>query len=167
MSKTIDANNEKVTLADVAKPVPNPEAKRVLQKALDKSMEVQRVMTDANSESELSKQVHEVLVRTAFHFETNGYKYEDLQTSGRIREFTEEIMAIVEAWQHQQLEAKVADAQVKELEWAMYSIGDLHMERIGSSDFDNATSRVEADRRQHHKIIEDRIAHLTNNKKET
>jgi hypothetical protein len=90
--------------------------------------------TDTNSESELSRQVHEVVVRTAFHFESNGYKYEDLRTSWRIREFTEEIMAIVEAWHHQQLEAKVAELRqslVQEI--AEQGPKDKSLLKLGSS----------------------------------
>jgi hypothetical protein len=55
---------------------------------------------------------------------------------------------------------EVAKAKVEVLQWAAYAIGDLHMERIGNSDFDLATARVEAYRQHHHSIIQARIAHL-------
>ncbi|HEU5187940.1 MAG TPA: hypothetical protein VFT87_05575 [Candidatus Saccharimonadales bacterium] len=67
-----------------------------------------------------------------------------------------DVMKLVGSWHTKHR----LESRIKELEWAMYTIGDLHMERIGSADFDLATSRVESDRQQRHKIIEDRIANL-------
>lgn len=66
-----------------------------------------------------------------------------------------------------EIQRLVVEARIKELQWAMYTIGDLHMERVGRPEDDFATNRVEHDRRQHHRIIKERIDQLTqSNQKE-
>lgn len=55
---------------------------------------------------------------------------------------------------------KELEARIRELQWAAYSIGDLHMECVGVPDMDTGTARVEIDRQQHNRIIQNRTAQL-------
>lgn len=56
--------------------------------------------------------------------------------------------------------ARLNEAMIKELQWAAYAIGDLHMERVGLPEMDAHTEWVERDRRTHHKILQERISKL-------